>query len=63
MLYTVVGTLKETTGFSLGSTNDTVIIPYTTALRILGVKNISTLDAYLEDTSMADHTIMEIKVF
>ncbi|NLM09885.1 MAG: FtsX-like permease family protein [Clostridiaceae bacterium] len=61
MLYTVVGTLKETTGFSLGSTNDTVIIPYTTALRILGVKNISTLDAYLEDTSMADHTIMEIK--
>lgn len=59
--YTVVGTLKASTGFSLGSTNDTVIIPYTTALRSLGVKNISTLDAYLNDTNLADQTIVEIK--
>lgn len=61
MTYTVIGTLKESTGFSLGSTNDTVIIPYTTALRCLGVKNISTLDAYLEDTNLADQTVLEIK--
>lgn len=59
--YTVVGTLKASTGFSLGSTNDTVIIPYTTALRSLGVKNISTLDAYLNDTNLANQTIVEIK--
>lgn len=59
--YTIIGTLKASTGFSLGSTNDTVIIPYTTALRSLGVKSISTLDAYLEDTNLADYTIVEIK--
>ncbi len=59
--YTVVGTFKASTGFSLGSTNDTVAIPYTTALRSLGVKSISTLDAYLDDTSLADQTIVEIK--
>lgn len=59
--YTVIGTLRESAGFSLNSTNDTVIIPYTTALRSLGVKNISTLDAYLENTGLADQTILEIK--
>jgi len=30
-------------------------------LRSLGVKNISTLDAYLKDTNLADETILEIK--
>lgn len=61
MTYTVIGTLKTSSGFTLDSTNDTVIIPYTTALRTLGVKNISTLDAYLEDTDLADQTVLEIK--
>jgi len=61
LTYTVIGTLRESAGFSLSSTNDTVIIPYTTALRSLGVKNISTLDAYLKDTNFADETILEIK--
>lgn len=61
MTFTVIGTLKASKGFSLGSTNDTVIIPYTTALRSLGVKNISTLDVYLEETNLADQTILEIK--
>jgi len=61
MTYTVIGTLRESAGFSLSSTNDTVVIPYTTALRSLGIKNITTLDAYLEDTDLADQTILEIK--
>lgn len=59
--YIIIGTFKASTGFSLGSTNDTVVIPYTTALRSLGVKSISTLDAYLDDTTLADYTIVEIK--
>lgn len=59
--YTVIGTLKASSGFSMGSTNDTVIIPYTTALRNLGIKSISSLDAYLEDTSRADDTVLDIK--
>jgi len=59
--YTIVGTLETATGFSMGSTNDTVIIPYTTALRNLGIKSISSLDAYLEDTKLADETVIDIK--
>lgn len=59
--YTIIGTLEESTGFSLGSTNETIIIPYTTALRNLGVKSISSLDVYLQNTSLADDTVIDIK--
>lgn len=59
--YVVIGTLKATTGFSLGSPNDTVVIPYTTALRSLGVKSISSLDIFLKDTNLADDTVVAIK--
>ncbi|EHQ89898.1 ABC transporter permease [Desulfosporosinus youngiae] len=59
--FTVIGTLKASSGFSMGSNNDSVIIPYTTALRSLGVKNISSLDVFLEDTSLADDTVTDIK--
>lgn len=59
--HTIIGTLEESTGFSLGSTNETIIIPYTTALRNLGVKSISSLDVYLQNTSLADDTVIDIK--
>lgn len=59
--YTVIGTLQGSSGFSLGSNNESVIIPYTTALRSLGVKNISSLDVFLADTTIADDTVTEIK--
>lgn len=59
--YTVIGTLTASSGFSMGSTNDTVIIPYTTALRSLGVKSISSLDVFLVDTNLADETVTDIK--
>lgn len=59
--YTVVGTLAPSSGFSMNSNNDAVIIPYTTALRSLGVKNITSLDVYLSDTSIADETVTNIK--
>ena len=59
--YTVMGTLASSTGFSAGSNNDTVIIPYTTALSSLGVKNITSLDVFLTDTNMADDTVTDIK--
>jgi len=59
--YTVMGTLAASTGFSAGSNNDTVIIPYTTALSSLGVKNITSLDVFLTDTNMADDTVTDIK--
>jgi len=59
--YTIIGTLIPSNGFILGSNNDTVIIPYTTALRSLGVKSISTLDVFLYDTKLADDTVNDIK--
>lgn len=59
--YTVIGTLSSSSGFSAGSNNDSVIIPYTTALRSLGVKNISSLDVFLKDTNLADDTVADIK--
>jgi putative ABC transport system permease protein len=37
------------------------VIPYTTALRSLDVKNITALDVFLVDTSLADDTVLDIK--
>ena len=59
--YKVIGTLASSSGFSMNSNNETVIIPYTTALRSLGIKSISSLDVYLKDTNMADKTVVDIK--
>ena len=59
--YTIIGTLAPSSGFSMGSNNMAVMIPYTTALRSLGVKTIATVDVYLSDTSLADETVNDIK--
>lgn len=59
--YTVVGTLVSSSGFGMNSNNEAVIIPYTTALRSLGIKNISSLDVYLKNTELADETVIDIK--
>lgn len=59
--YTVIGTLASGNEFGAESGNETVIIPYTTALRNLGVKNISSLDVFLKDTNLADDTVTSIK--
>jgi putative ABC transport system permease protein len=59
--YTVIGTLKVSSGFSMSSNNDAVIIPYTTALRSLGAKNILSVDVFLADTDLADDTVTSIK--
>jgi putative ABC transport system permease protein len=59
--YTVIGTLAESSGFSMNSNNEAVLIPYTTALRSLGVKNVSSLDVYLKNTGLADKSVVDIK--
>ncbi len=59
--YTVIGTLAASSGFSMSSTNDAVIIPYTTALRGLGTKNVTSLDVYVKDTNQADDTVSNLK--
>ncbi len=59
--YTVIGTLASSSRFTSTSNNKVVIIPYTTALRSLGVKNISSLDVFLLDTNFADETVTDIE--
>lgn len=59
--YTIIGTLAASSAFGINSNNDAVIIPYTTALRSLGIKSISGLDVYLNDTTLADATVADIK--
>jgi putative ABC transport system permease protein len=59
--YKVIGILAPSSRFSMNSNNDVVVIPYTTALRNLNVKSISSLDVYLLDTQLADETVTDIK--
>lgn len=59
--YRVIGTLTPSSGYSMNSNDDAVIIPYTTALRSLGVRSITSLDVYLNDTDRADQTVVDIK--
>lgn len=59
--YSIIGTLSPSNEFTMQSNNDTVIIPYTTALRSLGVRNISSMDVYLDNTDFADQTVSDIK--
>lgn len=59
--FSVIGTLTASSSFGSASNNDTAIIPYTTALRCFGIKNIVSLDVYLKDTNLADDTVNNIK--
>lgn len=59
--YTVVGTLTGSDGLGINSNNNLVIVPYTTALRSIGFKNVINLDVYLKDTNLADDTVNQIK--
>ena len=59
--YTVIGTLQASSGFSLNSNDDSVIIPYTTAMGLLGVGNINSVDVYMVDGDLSDETTSQIK--
>lgn len=59
--YQIVGTLQSSSGFSAGSNDDSIIIPYTTAMGLLGNGFISSVDIYLVDESLSDSTTSEIE--
>ncbi len=59
--YSVIGILAPSDDFGSSSTDSTVIIPYTTAMRSMGISEIRSLDAFLIDTTIADATVMEIE--
>ena len=58
--FTVIGTLAPSSMFGITSSNKTVIIPYTTALRSLGGRNVSAMDIFLKDPNLADQTVTDI---
>lgn len=59
--YTIVGVLSPANELGIGASNDNIVVPYTTALRNLNVKSITSLDVYLLNTDLADETVMNIK--
>lgn len=61
MTYTIIGVLSPANELGIGASNDNIVVPYTTALRNLNVKNITSLDVYLHDTDLADETVINIK--
>lgn len=59
--HTIIGTLQESSDFSAGSSDATVIIPYTTAMSLLDIGYISSLDIYIDDETLSDVTTTEIE--
>ncbi|MFA0816512.1 MAG: ABC transporter permease [Anaerofustis sp.] len=60
--FTVIGTLQDSGQFALSSVNDAVIMPYTTAMKVLGVHYITSVDIYMADSSKADEIVDDVNV-
>ncbi len=59
--FTIVGVLDSGNEFAFSSTNETVIIPYTTAMKTLDNMNITSIDVYMGDTGKSDVIINDLK--
>ncbi|MEH7748581.1 ABC transporter permease [Neobacillus drentensis] len=59
--YTVVGTLQKSSSFSEASTNDAVIIPYTTSMSLLGTGYITSVDVYMQDSNDSEKITSDIE--
>ncbi|AET66321.1 ABC-type transport system, involved in lipoprotein release, permease component [Desulfosporosinus orientis DSM 765] len=51
---TLIGVLKETSASIMGSTNHLIILPYTSAMKIMGVRSISNVDVYMRDANQSE---------
>ncbi|NLC66961.1 MAG: FtsX-like permease family protein [Clostridium sp.] len=58
--FKIIGILKEGNEFDFSSNNETIFIPYTTAMTTLSNRNINEVDIYMEDSNMSDKTIEDI---
>ncbi|WKA56992.1 ABC transporter permease [Planococcus shenhongbingii] len=61
MNFTIIGTLQQSHAFSSSSINETVIIPYTTSMQLLGTSYIMAADVYMEDSKEAKKTTLAIE--
>lgn len=59
--FTVVGILDKSSDFSFSSTNKVVVIPYTTAMKTIGSRNISNVDLFMSDSDESDIIMNDIK--
>ncbi|OLS03812.1 ABC transporter permease [Tissierella creatinophila] len=60
--FKVIGTLKPGSEFDFSSNNDSIFIPYTTAITTLSTRNINEADIYMKDSSKSDEIIEDIKL-
>lgn len=58
--HTIIGTLERSNGFAGGNDN-TIIVPYTTAMGLLSTGYISSVDIYMDDESLSDETTSNIE--
>ncbi|WP_066308773.1 ABC transporter permease [Bacillus sp. FJAT-29814] len=59
--YTVIGTLQKSSSFSDSSNNGAVIIPYTTAMGILGTGFINNVDVYMSNANKSEKITSDIE--
>ena len=59
--FTVVGILDKSSDFSFTSINKVVVIPYTTAMKTIGSRNISNVDLFMSDSDQSDIIMNDIK--
>lgn len=62
LTFKVIGTLKAASEFEFSSNNETVFIPYTTAMSTLETSNINEADVYMSDSSKSDQIIEDIRI-
>ncbi|CAK7019534.1 ABC transporter permease [Tissierella sp. P1] len=61
LTFTIVGVLDTGSEFAFSSTNDAIIIPYTTAMKTLGNRNITNVDVYMADSNKSDIIMKDLK--
>jgi putative ABC transport system permease protein len=60
--YNIIGTLKESSNFSSASVNDSVIVPYTTSMSLLGKGYVSSVDVYMKNSSYSEKITGDIEL-
>lgn len=58
--FTVAGILKESSNFAFSSNNEAVIIPFTTAMKVLSTRNIMSVEVFMGDSEKSDIIIEDI---
>ncbi|MFS0862333.1 ABC transporter permease [Fredinandcohnia sp. 179-A 10B2 NHS] len=58
--YTIIGTLKESNNFSNASMNESVIIPYTTSMSLLGTGYVTSVDVYMTNSTSSEKITEDI---